>query len=242
MQKAAGLAGDPFISFGTTHFITAVIVFAFAILFPVLVGRFANPDQQRRIGNGLAAAVILQIASNMFFRIVIFGEPWQFNLPLHLCNASLVLSIFILLFRSYRAYEIAYFWALSGGVPTILMPDVAYTFPHAFFLIFFVGHCLELTCVFYATIVLGFRPRLASVGRAAAVTIIYAAIIFPLNYLLSSNYLYLRHKPSQPSIMDLMGPWPWYIFGLALLAVVLIFICYLPFAFSDRSKRELPGS
>jgi hypothetical integral membrane protein (TIGR02206 family) len=227
--------GEPFQSFGFIHILTAVAVIGFAAGLPVLIARRANKAQLERIRVILAGIVAMQIVLNVWIRVALYGQPLQTSLPLDLCNASLVLGIVILLFRNYRAYEIAYFWALAGGIPAILMPDLRYTIPHPFYWLFFAGHGLELACVALATFAFGFRPTLASVGRALIVTALYAAVILPLNYVLGSNYLYLRHKPMQPSVMDLMGPWPWYIVGLAVLAVVLSLLSYLPFARHGRS-------
>ena len=81
-----------------------------------------------------------------------------------------------------------------------------------------------------ATIVMGFRFSPGCVARVLAATALYASIIMPLNYVLDSNYLYLRHKPEQATLIDLLGPWPWYILSLALLAVSVAVVLYLPFA------------
>jgi hypothetical integral membrane protein (TIGR02206 family) len=44
-----------------------------------------------------------------------------------------------------------------------------------------------------------------------------------------ANYGFLRAKPPQASLLDLLGPWPWYILALDALAVVLFTLLYLPF-------------
>lgn len=233
-----GQAGEPFQSFGLTHILTAVIVIGLAVGLPLLIARRAGEAQLLRVRVILAGIVATQIVLNVSIRVALYGQPLQTSLPLDLCNASLMLGIVILLFKSYRAYEVAYFWALAGGIPAILMPDLQYTIPHPFYWLFFAGHGLELACVALATFAFGFRPTHASVGRALLVTALYAAVILPLNYVLGSNYLFLRHKPMQPSVMDLMGPWPWYILGLAVLAVVLSLLWYLPFARSGRAGER----
>lgn len=225
-----GVIEKPFTSFGFAHAVSAIIALCLAFGLPLLIAKTASARQQDRFRLILTGIVLAQLLLNPWMRVAVYGEPLHLNLPLHLCHASLMLGAITLLFRSYLAYEVAYFWALGGAIPAILMPDVAFSFPHPLFLLFFIGHGLELACVAFATFVFGFRPRLISVGKAIAATAAFAALIVPINYALDANYLYLRHKPAQPSIIDLLGPWPWYVLALAGLVVMLAFLCYLPFA------------
>jgi uncharacterized membrane protein YwaF len=41
--------------------------------------------------------------------------------------------------------------------------------------------------------------------------------------------MFLREKPGRASLLDLMGPWPWYIPAAALLALALYVLLDLPF-------------
>ena len=233
-----GVVGTPFIPFGSAHVVSAVTVLCLALGLPLLIARTASPTQQDLFRIILIAIVLAQLVINPWLRVNVYGEPLGQNLPLHLCHLSLILGAITLLFRNFPAYEVAYFWALGGAIPAILMPDVEYTFPHPFFLLFFCGHGLELACISFATFVFGFRPRLASVGKAIAATAVLAALVFPINYILDANYLYLRHKPAQPSVIDLMGPWPWYILGLAGLVVLLALLSYMPVALQNHLKSR----
>jgi uncharacterized membrane protein YwaF len=56
-------------------------------------------------------------------------------------------------------------------------------------------------------------------------TAAFAALAAVGDLLFDANYMYLREKPGESSLLDVMGPWPWYIasgaaFGLALFAVL----------------------
>jgi uncharacterized membrane protein YwaF len=48
--------------------------------------------------------------------------------------------------------------------------------------------------------------------------------------------LLLREKP-ETSLLDLMGPWPWYIITAALLAIAMFAALDVPF----RGRRRAPG-
>ena len=225
-----GVTAMPFVLFGSPHLAGAILALIIAVGLPAAIRLRATPAEQRWLELGLAALLVAHVVVNAWVRAGVYGQPLQEHLPLHLCGASILLSVTVLLFHSYRAYEITYFWALGGALPALIMPDVEYTFPHPFFIIFFIGHGLELMAVAFATIVMGFRLRPGCVARALAATALYASIIMPLNYVLDSNYLYLRHKPEQATLIDLLGPWPWYILSLALAAVIVAVVLYLPYA------------
>lgn len=58
------------------------------------------------------------------------------------------------------------------------------------------------------------------------------------NALLGSNYMFIARKPDDPSLIDVLGPWPWYILSLEAVGLAICFILYLPFAIKDwQAKR-----
>jgi hypothetical integral membrane protein (TIGR02206 family) len=75
----------------------------------------------------------------------------------------------------------------------------------------------------------GYRPTLRSLGKTFAVTNIYAAAIAVVNRLTGGNYLFLSRKPESASIIDFLGPWPWYILSLEAVLIAACLLFYLPF-------------
>jgi hypothetical protein len=51
---------------------------------------------------------------------------------------------------------------------------------------------------------------------------------------LGSNYLFIMRPPDTPSLIDMLGPWPWYILSLEAIALALCLLLYLPYALRDR--------
>ena len=226
-----------FESFGLQHGLAAGITVGLGIVLPLISRRVAGRELQEKLRKALALCLFGYVLFGPIVRSQVFDLPLRENLPLHLCGASVALGGLMLWLRSHRLYEVAYFWGTGGVLAALLTPDLQAGFPHPLFLLFFLGHGLALTAVMYATVVCGFRPRHASVPIALGATAGYALLIYPINVILGSNYLYLVRKPAQPSPLDYLGPWPWYILGLGALTVCVCLICYLPFAVHDRVSR-----
>jgi uncharacterized membrane protein YwaF len=70
------------------------------------------------------------------------------------------------------------------------------------------------------------------------VTMTYAFTAALLNKLLSTNYGFLCHKPEQASLMDSLGPWPWYIGSMILLCMTLYSLLYLPFFIANKRPSK----
>jgi hypothetical integral membrane protein (TIGR02206 family) len=217
-----------FVTFGTSHVTTLLIItLACIALFP-LSNKIAHTGWETTLARTLALIIVIELTVKTIGNAV-YGFPWTKLLPLQICDVNALLCAWMLFKRSYGVYQVAYFWAMAASVAAMLTPDLRYDFPHPIFAFFFLGHGLSVVGVLYATWVFGFQPRLRSVGIAIAVTALYAGLMMPLNFLLGMNYLYLRAKPSAPSVLDYMGPWPWYLIGLVVLCVVACFLVYTPF-------------
>ena len=159
---------------------------------------------------------------------------WDFrtSLPLHLCGVSVVLAALMLSTRSFAIFELTYFWAMGGSLQGLLTPDVdGWDFPHFRFLTTFLSHGLVVTANLYAVFVLGMRPTFASYLRSMAVLNLYAGAMLLFNRLTGANYGFLCRKPDQPTLYDLLGPWPWYLASLEAIAWGLSFLFLLPFLF-----------
>ena len=176
-------------------------------------------------------------------RTGIYAMPLAEHLPLHLCGMTVTVGAFMLWFRSYRLYEVLYFWGTGGALVALMTPDVVQAFPHPVFFLFFASHGLGFMAIMFATLVMGFRPRPRSLLIVMPVTAAYALLMYPVNLLLGSNYLFLLAKPAQPSPLDWFGPWPAYLPGLIGMTACALFLLYAPFAIIDivRSRKSRRG-
>lgn len=229
--------GQPeFVLFGVAHIATLATVCASAVA-AGLLGR-SRAGMSPAV-HTLAAALVLQEVVKLYYYIGIADEPWQLNLPLHLCRVNELLCVVMLLARSYRVFEVSYFLAMAGSVSAMLTPALSAGFPHPKFVLFFVGHGLAVIAVVYAIFAFGFRPRPRSIAITLGLTAAYAVLIAPLNYVLDSNYLYLREQPEPATLLALFGPWPWYVLALFGLTFVACGLAYAPFALADAFRGSV---
>jgi len=156
----------------------------------------------------------------------------QDSLPLHLCGVSVLLAVVMLPLKSFALFELTYFWAVGGALQGLITPDVdGYDFPHWRFLQTFISHGLIVVANIYMIVVLGMRPTFISLLKSLVVLNIYGGLMLAFNGLTRSNYGFLCRKPDQPTLYDILGPWPWYLASLEGLAILISFLAYVPFLF-----------
>jgi len=240
-MHAQGQAGhttinSTFTLFGISHLLTLAVVVSLALATRPLAQAARQAEKEDVIAWLLAAILVGYQIVQTGVLVGIAERPWSQSLPLHLCHMDMFVCAAMLALRSYRIFEVAYFWGIGGSAAAMLTPDLPFAFPDPLYVIFFASHTVTIISVLYAISAYGFRPRLRSVGIAVVVTFAYMLIVMAVNTLLDTNYMYLRTKPEGASIMDYMGPWPWYVVGVVGLGSVVCLVCYAPFAFR-RNRR-----
>lgn len=166
---------------------------------------------------------------------------WSF-LPLHLCDMAIFVGAYALLTRRQAAYEVLYFWALTGTVLAMVFPEVWRAFPDWYFITYFTLHGGVVVAALTLTIGHGMRPRRHAPLRVLGWTALYAGGVGVVNAVFDTNYLYLCRKPTTPSPLDWFGPWPWYIGGAALFALACFTLLMLPFRLCKTSPGDASGA
>jgi hypothetical integral membrane protein (TIGR02206 family) len=101
--------------------------------------------------------------------------------------------------------------------PALAGPD----FPGYEFLAFWAIHLFVVWAAIYLTWGRRMRPTWRSYRLAVLVTLTWAIVTFIFNRVADTNYGFLNAKPSTASLLDLMGPWPVYLFsGMTIVFVI----------------------
>lgn len=235
---ARNYQGGSFVLFGPAHLIGLAVVAASCLGVWAARGQF-SPRSQRAIRWGLCALIYLCEGSWQVWMLLTGQWTVQGMLPLWLCSVTSWTMPLLLIVRSRRYYEWAYFMGIIGASMALLTPDLmAYGFPHYRFIEFFTLHGAVIVAVVYMTVVEGFRPEWRSLARVAVLANLYWVFCAVVNRLIGSNYLYTQGKLPTPSLLDVLGPYPWYLLSMEGLGILLCLLLYLPFALQDRRRTR----
>ncbi len=231
---------SPFERFGIEHWIAIALVAACAV---GLVRLLRHEPRSAGVANvvrlGLAAFLTAGLGIALIDSLPLRGLDWIDILPLHFCDFAVLLAIVALATKRQDVSELLYFWGLSGTVIAMLMPDVDRDFPDTRCVSFFALHGVVAISAAVIAFGLGVRPRPGAHWRAFLFTNAYAVVIAVIDWRAGENFLYLRARPSQPSILDVMGPWPWYILAADALAWLIFRALMIPF--ERRGAAERPA-
>jgi hypothetical integral membrane protein (TIGR02206 family) len=222
--------------FGLEHGVTLALLAVVALLLTLAArrSRLAVGRLHGAVRVPLAALLVAGLGYALADALPLRGIDWLDFLPLELCDLAVVVAVWALLGRSQLACEILYFWGLSGTLIAMFTPDVGNGFPDSRCVSFFALHGAVAIAAVVMVFGVGISPRPGANLRVFWMTNAYAAVAGLIDVLAGKNYLYLRDKPSQPSILDVMGPWPWYILAADALAFVLFWLLMVPFRGRSR--------
>jgi hypothetical integral membrane protein (TIGR02206 family) len=224
--------------FSVSHFVIIFILILGAIFI------FHNRDklkakESRRKEIGVAISLI--IMETTYHIWMLLNGSWKVShaIPLELCSISLILTVILLLTQKKIIYEILLFTALLGASQALLTPALNYDFPHFRFFHFFYTHLMEIWVPLYFTWTKGYRPTIWSVLKLCIFLNVLMPIIMIINKLVDGNYMFLSHKPDSASLLDVLGPYPWYILSLEGLLIGLSLIVWLIFRDKTAKKNEV---
>jgi len=218
----------PFRLFGAGHLAALATVCAAAALLAAAARR-GGPAAGRVIRFGLAA-VLLALTIHTLTPVARERSlaVWDL-LPLHLCDAAILLAVFALVARRRGAAELLWFWAGGATSLAMLTPDLSLGPPDWRFLSFFAIHGSVVVSATVLALGLGLAPRPGAPRRALIVTNLYALAVAAVDFRFGQNYLFLRAKPEAWTVLDWLGPWPIYLLACEIVAAAVFLLLYLPF-------------
>jgi hypothetical integral membrane protein (TIGR02206 family) len=221
--------------FGPTHLAILASVPLVAGLLAYAQRKLAPASPFPRIA--LAGLILLDSAIYYGFLIARGQLTFPDHMPLELCDASLCLVIVALFTLNKTVFDLAYYGALAGATMALLTPNLWEPFPSFSTVQFFIDHGLIVAGVLFLVWSGLARPRSQSVLRAMVAVNVFAACVGAFDYFFKTDYMYLRAKPPNTSLLDVLGPWPWYLAATEFVACGVFLLLYLPFWNAQKRSR-----
>ncbi len=227
------------------HIISLLIIVAMYILVPIIMSKQSKRAQSIfRVGLGIF--MLVNWASHQVWTYIVnppdVANEILFRLPLHLCAISSILSAIVLITNSYRLFEISYFWAIGGGLISILTPDTDYAFPHFEFIQTQIHHSLLILASIYMATVVKHRITFRSFSKSAIAINVYLIVILLFNFTFGTNYMYINQTPDfytfAHDLEQIFGEWPNYLIGFELTGWIIYPLAYLPFGILNLKQSE----
>ncbi len=227
-------AADRFTAYGTSHQVVIGLL-ALGVVVLIFVGRSQRSAETGVLVGRLLAVALLAITLPL--QVLYFTPAYwslQRTLPLQLCDLAWMAAAYALWTRRPWAVALTYYWGLTLTTQAILTPDLAAEFPDPVFLLFWAMHLMVVWAAVYLTWGLGLTPDWRSYRTALFATAVWAVTMLGLNAIAGTNYGYLNAKPRSGSILDLLGPWPWYVLAESLVIIVVWALVTWPWVALDR--------
>ena len=221
----------------TPEHIVALVAIALSTALLVVAAR-RRPGPWLKV---LAAVLVVDEVSWWVF-LLGGGQPGSqvaLSLPLQLCDVAIFIAAAALWTRQQLLVEVTYFWGLAGTIQALLTPDLPQHFPSYPYFQYYIAHGGVVAAALVLVVGLGQRPRRWAVARVAGLTVAYAALVGFVDAVTGADYMYLRSKPPSATLLDFLGPWPWYILSAAVIAACLFAILDAPFRLRERRAEAL---
>ncbi|WP_246096982.1 TIGR02206 family membrane protein [Psychrobacillus soli] len=221
---------NTFVLFSLEHLVAIAVLFICLLILFMVRNVLARPFNHTLLFERLFALSLLAMEISYHLVLILEGI-WSLSesLPLHLCSISLFCSCFLLWTGSKRLYDFIFFAGMGGALQAVLTPSIIVNFPDFKFIQFFYVHIGIILTAFYILWVKSYQPTFKSVIKTMVVLNIIFPFIFVLNILIQGNYMFLREKPINGSLLDFLGPFPWYIVSLEIVAFSIFVVVWLIF-------------
>ena len=230
----------PFQAFDLPHNMAMLLTLVIAIAVTAYARN--GPDEKRltKVRFIMGSLLLIAVALDPILTLVRYGltdQGWELlldnSLPFYLCDVVSIFLAFALFTKSQRLAEIGYLWGLAGTLQGLVMPTLYFDWREVEFYIFFLQHGGAPIAAVFLVWGLGILPEKGAFRRSVYWSLGYIAVVMSINWALSEifkdkglniNYGFLNGKPGVGTFFDYMGPWPFYLITLQLVAYSLYLI------------------
>lgn len=219
---------EMFVLFGTSHMIM-ILIGVISVLLLIILGFLIRPQL---LAKWISISVLVIKLAEMYYRHRVLGEEIYRMLPFHLCNLTIILSLFMMFFHSKFLFQLVYFWFV-GAIFAILTPDIIFAYPNFWTISFFITHFYLVFSALFALIHFHFRPTKRGMLMAFLFINLWAVLMYFVNQELGTNYLFVNRIPETTTLLSYFGAWPYYLLPVEGIYIIESILLYLPFRKSN---------
>lgn len=230
-----------FTPFGALHFLSAAALAVGVGALCAIGTRLRGSRAARRYERVVALLVASLWVSYQAYDGIVYGFDVRWSLPLQLCDVTALVAALAFAWPLRSLHALAWFWGLALATQAVVTPDLQGGPATLAFWAFWLYHTFVVGAGVYAVTVRRFRPTWLDLRLAISLGLGYAAAMFAVDAAFGLDYGYLgRDLPGQASLLDLLGPWPWRVAWMVLLAALAMTLLWLPWAIVARRAPPRP--
>ena len=209
--------------FGNDHILSIILIIIFYVLFLCFNEKIGIKNKSKIFPIVLSFTILSLDISEDIIRYITGYYSIEKDLPLQLCAIGIYVAVVALLKKNQIAFELIFYWGLVGASQAILTPDSDLFELKIFFIYSQAYHSALIFAVLWLVIKCNMRMQIEYIPRVVLITNLVVVVISVINYLLDSNYMFLRVKPNSVSPF-LIGDWPVYIIMVQFFSIVIVFL------------------
>jgi hypothetical integral membrane protein (TIGR02206 family) len=223
---------ETFAPFGWMHFLVTAVSGAGWLV----IVRAARPlvgtrgERTFRLSLGL---VILGV--NLFFtvhRMAFVQQEFKESLPLQLCDLAWMVAAWSILSGGdprRLQHQLMYYWGFGLCSFSYLTPVLQRGPVTIYFWEYWVPHWLIFAVAILNVAVFRVRPGWRSYGQATAATAAIVGLGLLFNLAFGTSYCFTsRWTPTNPTLLDVLGPWPLRIVWMVIIGAAIFAVLTLP--------------
>lgn len=228
---------NEFTAYETEHLLLLLGFLIFGYFFFRVLGSRTETEQQKiLLGFALllSATQLLKVPVNLYLGTFDVEK----DIPLHLCNFLPFILVWVFATGSRKVWGTLFFWIVLGVSQANLTPSVDFSLFHYDAIRYWLVHMGLVLLALYPAVGWKWDLRRGDLLRTVGWLNVAAGIIYGINLLFGSNYMYVMAKPPGTTFFSLLPPWPTYILVLEVILVVWSVMVYLLFRWVKAKIRD----
>jgi hypothetical integral membrane protein (TIGR02206 family) len=232
-----------FAAYDTSHWLVLALLAVGVVVLARLGRRYRDTPAVVPLGRAFAVVVVAFHVPILIYDLTPARFDLEHSLPFHVSDLSWMAAACALWSRRPWAYALTYYWGLTLVPQAVITPALdAPAAPSIDFFSFWGQHLLVVWAAVFLTWWAGMRPNWRGFGFAAAVTVAWGIVMLGFNALAGTNYVFVSRRPDNPSLLDLMGDWPWYLAVELVVGLSAWALLTWPWTRSRQDRSASPSS